>query len=192
MIDSLQIAHSLADTLFVKNINNTQFLPVEVITALAALFGVLLSALTNYLVQMAINKNQTKREIQKLFFQKKLDTYLNIPKLIHMGYSNYIEKIGSYALSYDSYNKLIDWISDLEDFFQQNKLLIDNSTMDKYYELNEFIMKDLDKIGSLKLDAENRDLETKKIGVKSCDQVNKLATTVVDSANKYINKQYNV
>jgi len=186
-MDSSFVFHTLKDTLKVLNISPSYSLAPEYI----ALIGVVLGALLAIGGNILLAKYQARVEIQKSFFNKRLDIYIKISELNWQTYhvtQKIEESQDCFPTAYKTFKNLREWNNNISQHIDRNRFLIDEITYKAFDNLNNLILSSINQLKALNLQGNELDIECRKLGIEKCGEVQKLSEDFIDSARKYINE----
>ena len=191
--DSVLITHALKDTIIVMSLSRSNSIPIEITAPAAALFGVIISILGNYLVGANLTRRQVKVEIQKTLFLRRLDVYLKLSELLWLGYSTSIDNLDKpmFPRAYHTDNDLRQWLNDMAEFTDKNRMLLDQDTYHAIDSLAIRINSDLHQLLPQLANPQINNI-THDLGRASLFDVQTLSEKAMAAARIYISSNYDV
>ena len=186
-MDSSLVFHTLKDTLKIINVSQQTFpLAPEYI----ALIGVALGALLAIGGNILLVKYQARVEIQKSFFNKRIDVYIKISELNWQSYhvtQKIEESKDCFPTAYKTYKNLREWNNNISQHIDRNRFLIDQNTYRAFDKLNNLILSSINQLKNMTFQGEELDKECRKLGREKCGEVQKMSEDFINSARIYIN-----
>ncbi|GAB6283081.1 MAG: hypothetical protein STSR0008_18360 [Ignavibacterium sp.] len=187
-MDSSIVFHTLKDTLRIINVSQQSYtLAPEYIALISVVLGALLANGGNILLA----KYRARTEIQKSFFDKRLDVYIKISELNWQTYhvtQKVEESNDCFPTAYTTFKNLIEWNNNISQHIDRNRFLIDQITYRAFDKLNNLALSSINQLKSLNLQDEELDKKSRELGREKCSEVQKLSEEFIDSARKYINE----
>lgn len=180
------------DTLRILNLSPGPNIPLEYL----GLLGVLLGASITFFGNWILAKRQVRIEIQRAFFLRRLEVYVRLAEIIWEVHSVRVkdasaEPIDAYPQAYESFERLKDWLGDTVAHVDKNRLLLDQKTYDAFIALDKKIVEHLKQLKASS-SSEIIDSATRNLGRKEVENLQQLATKIMESISRYIRGEYQV
>ncbi|NQU79933.1 MAG: hypothetical protein HQ543_00250 [Bacteroidetes bacterium] len=182
---------SISDTLHVVNSSGRlSSIAIPLIVAISTLLGVIISIIGNYIFNNLLTKRKSEIEIRRYLFQQRLKIYQNMNAIIWNGSTTIInmkvKKPIAFPRAYTTSDDLKKWIEKTTQFFENNRLLIDKGTKDKFSLLSQKLLKDSQQV----VDSKFNDEVCQRIGNESRDDIRNIVNDIYNVSCAYLNKKY--
>lgn len=160
-----------------------------------ALISVALGATISILGNLFLSKKQAYLQIQNTLFLRRLEVYLKMLELLWPGgikqHTHNSNNDNTFPIPYSSNKNLSEWLNSLTKYISANSILIDEQTLNHFKELNQQVLEDL-KVIANNSTLENRDEQTRLIGLKSSTIIESHCTKIHNSGWDYFKNTYKV